>query len=128
MPTIFSLTYLIIILGLIAFHEILHALAFIIAGVPGKEIVFKFSPTPSVHFDSGLKRERFFLPLLLPFLTLGLAPLIYGIAFGDPVIFLTGVIMVTPCVGDLFIVHRLMNLPENALVKSHSTEIGVVVL
>ncbi|MCK4799851.1 DUF3267 domain-containing protein [Candidatus Parcubacteria bacterium] len=108
----------------IILHEALHALVFRIEGAKKEEVKFGIKwwtiiPAPYVHCDAELKVSSFKRSLIVPFIVLGLVPLVIGLIIGSGVVVLLGMIMIPGSVGDLLMFKLLCPLPADQRMQDH---------
>ena len=122
-PDILTVMGLVVLVGLIVGHELLHALGFLFAGVRLRSLSFNVFP-PSVHSSDEISKVGMLVAVLLPLVVLGVVPQVFGLASSEPLSFIVGTVMITPCVGDVVIAARVAKVPGDAKVRGHPTEIG----
>lgn len=112
-------------------HEALHALGFLLAGVPRRSIHFGVDPktlSPFAGCRVPMRAGAYRVSLLLPTLVLGIAPLLAAWALGNAPLVLFAFWMLAAAGGDLVILWLIRDLPRATLVADHPTRAGCSVV
>lgn len=121
-----------IYVGSVFVHEYLHYLGFILFGGADRDSVeFKFNRknlTPYVICKSITTVMRYKVAAVLPFLVVGIIPLIYGFIFHNSTVYVIGLLNVDGCSGDLVLYFLLSRLDNHSYVARHNLRIGFVVV
>jgi hypothetical protein len=123
---------LLLVILFVVFHELLHALAYLVLKKGDyKNIRFGIiwrSLTPYCHYARPVKVWQYRVALALPGIVLGVLPLTYALATGNFPLFVFALMMTLGALGDLLILLLLRKEPANALVKDHPKDIGCIIL
>ncbi|OEF98969.1 hypothetical protein BHF71_10440 [Vulcanibacillus modesticaldus] len=115
-----SIIYIALII--IPLHELSHALLFP-KGIFSEDVLFGFYPKALIfyaHYEGEIKRKRFLLVLLAPFIIISILPLIYIIVSGSKNVFLAEVIFINAMASSidlLTITQTMKKIPKNALIR-----------
>ncbi len=108
---------------LIALHEVLHALGFIIFGkARAKDISFGFAPHQGMFYCSCSKvitARAYALTLILPVILTGILPFIFVIIWGNVFWIMIFSIMISGGAGDLIMLNQVIKLRSDQLVLDH---------
>lgn len=119
-------------LASIPLHEALHYCGFVLfGGADRRDVEFKFnreSLSPYVVRRANTTVIRYKVAALLPFVTLGILPFIYGLLESDPTVFVVSLFNMTACAGDLILYFLLSRLANHDIVARHGQRIGFVVV
>lgn len=109
-------------------HEFLHAITFAFFAKKGwksvKIGVLWNKATPYAHCTEPLKRNEYALAVILPFIVLGLAPIIWSFIQSNLLYLIYGIIMSTAAGGDILIMILLFQVSKNVNVQDHEKECG----
>ena len=115
----------------ITFHEVLHALGWIIAGrLPARRVGFGFklrTLSPYAHLKGPVAARIYRIGVLLPLLALGLLPYLAGILMQDQLVTIYGLFFILAAGGDGLVLWLLRGVPGEALVEDHPTRAGCIV-
>jgi hypothetical protein len=118
--------------GLIILHELIHGLTWQwISGINRDEIEYGFKwkiLTPYAHVKIPIELQSYRWGAAMPGILLGLLPTILGLALGNGLIFLIGLIMTAAAGGDILILFLLRNDSSPAFVEDHTDNAGCYVL
>jgi hypothetical protein len=126
------LLFLLVFLGGIVIHELLHAITWALAArKPLRSIKFGFqlkTLTPYAHIKEPIEVNAYRLGALMPGLLIGLLPAVVGILAGSGWWLLVGVMFLTAAGGDMVILWLLRNVPAGRLVEDHPVRAGCYVI
>lgn len=108
-------------------HELIHAGAMIVRGVPTSAITFGGRLREGiiyVHTSEVMSARSYRIVLVTPAILQGLIPVIVGTAAGVLWIVLYGYIMLASAIGDLAILHLIRRLPPESRVQDHPNDVG----
>ena len=131
----FNLLYfLVAYVVLIVVHELIHGLFWGLSTPHHfKDIEFgvlRSSMTPYCTCLVPLKRPQYILGTVMPFVILGVIPMIVGIATDNTTLLFLGIVMADAAAGDLMILQKVFSYKSNAdeiVYMDHPTEAGGVV-
>lgn len=112
-------------------HELLHAGAWWLSGVPWRAIRFGALPWRGMVYvttDRPLKARHLRFSLLAPVVVLGLVPMAFGLTVGLEWATVFGALLVGGAGGDLAIFHAMRSLGPDVLVRDHPTVPGFIVM
>lgn len=122
------LTVLLVLIGGIVVHELLHAVGFVWVGkAPLTAVKFGFSwkgLAPYAHCRQPMRASAYRLSILLPGLMLGILPGILGIIGQSLPLLLWGILMTIAAGGDLAVLLAIRQVPAAAWVRDHPTKAG----
>ena len=126
--------FVIVFIVLIVVHELIHGICWSIF-TPNhfRDIEFgimKTSLTPYCTCCVPLKKGHYLFGTVMPFLVLGIIPMIVGIVIGNSSVLLMGVLMADSAAGDLMIIRQVLGYKSRAeeiVYMDHPTEAGCVV-
>lgn len=128
------LTVIVLILLFIVVHEGIHGLSWSLFTPNGfRDIEFGImrpSLTPYCTCLVPLEKGPYIIGAAMPFLLLGVIPMIIGILLNNSNVLLLGIIMADSGAGDLMIIRRLLayrSTGEDIVYMDHPTEAGGVV-
>jgi len=123
--------FLALLIAGITFHEVLHALGWIIAGqLPASRVGFGFkfhTLSPYAHLRGPVPARIYRTGVVLPLLTLGLVPYVLGILLANQLVMIYGLFFVLAAGGDILVLWLLRSVPGEALVQDHPTRAGCLV-
>jgi hypothetical protein len=116
-----------IIIGTVI-HELLHGIGWMIAGKVGWQKM-KFGINwkglvPYAHCSQAMPLNKYLVGVLLPYLLLGLLPLIIGLLMGDFFLLLSGIIFSIAATGDIYMAWLLRKRNATDLILDHPNLIG----
>ena len=116
----------------ILLHEILHALAWKVAGgLPWSDVRLGFqwkTLTPYAHARVPMPARVYRIGAATPGVVLGLGPALASLATGDGFLLLFGLLFTIAAGGDALILWLLRGVPPARLVQDHPTRAGCLVL
>ena len=122
------------LLALTVIHELIHGACWsLFTPHHFKDIEFgimKPTMTPYCACLVPLKKEQHLFGTAMPLITLGILPMIAGIALGNPSVLFIGIFMAAGAAGDIMIIRRVLGYRSNAneiVYMDHPTEAGGVV-
>jgi hypothetical protein len=122
--------YIGILIGVV-FHEVLHAIGFMIFGkAKMKDIKFGViwkHITPYAHCKVPLKINAYRIALLLPFILTGIIPLIIALSIGNGLLFSLAVFLIVGGIGDWIIFRKIRKYHRTSLISDHHSAIGCIV-
>lgn len=118
---------LILLLGSL-FHELLHALGFLIFGRVKLShlklgIIWRYL-TPYAHCKIAVSARAYRFALLLPFFLLGVLPVIFSYLFGLVWLNIYGTIFCLLAGGDLLVFWLIRHVPSQYKLQDHPTLCG----
>ncbi|MFP4436635.1 MAG: DUF3267 domain-containing protein [Chloroflexaceae bacterium] len=123
---------LLVIVGGIVVHELLHGVTWMLAGdKPRSAVKFGFqlkTLTPYAHCTAPLEVRAYRLGALMPGLLLGIVPLLAGMVTGSGALTIFGLFFTLAAGGDFLILWTLRSVQPGALVEDHPTRAGCYVL
>lgn len=127
---IFSDYFLLLFLGGIIIHELLHGLTWGYFASNGmKSIKFgvkwKFL-TPYCHCKEPLKVKHYKIGGAMPLIILGIIPSIVGLIIGHGGVLAFGIIFTWAAGGDIIALYMLRKLDNNIYVSDHPEKMGFV--
>lgn len=112
-------------------HELLHGLTWSLFTNKGLKAIsygIKWEYlTPYCHCNEPLKKWHFMLGATMPFLVLGIVPLIWAYIGGSFKVWFFGYFFSMAALGDLAAVKLLWKLPSSAKIQDHPSEMGFIV-
>jgi hypothetical protein len=123
--------FLVILLGSIVVHELIHAVGYRLAGAKWSDIKFGFiwyALAPYAHCKVPLQVSGYRVAVALPGIVLGLLPTFAGLAIGDALLTFYGAIMTSAAGGDLIIMWMLRSLDGQQRVQDHPSKPGFYLL
>ena len=128
------LFFLVAYVVLIVVHELIHGLFWGLSTPHHfKDIEFgvlRSSMTPYCTCLVPLKKPQYILGTVMPFVILGVIPMIVGIATDNTTLLFLGIVMADAAAGDLMILQKLFSYKSDAkeiVYMDHPTEAGGVV-
>jgi len=119
-------------LVLVILHELLHALAWKLAGgLSFSEFKFGIAwktLSPYCHATRPMDISAYRVGVIVPGIVLGILPVILGTMMGDGFITVLGALLTAGAVGDVYVLWLLRHVPEGAQVVDHPTRAGCLVL
>ncbi len=129
-PLIFAVVFLV----LIVVHELIHGVCWSLNTPHGfKDIEFGImrpSMTPYCTCLAPLPKKPYIFGTVMPFILLGIIPMIAGIALKNMTALLMGIIMAGSAAGDLMIIRKVIGYKTDAkeiVYMDHPTEAGNVI-
>jgi len=123
---------LLVLLVLMAVHELLHALAYLIlTGGDYKSISFGIiwkNLTPYCHYAKPISVRVYRFAVLTPGIITGVFPLIYALTTGSFIVFAFGIIFLLGALGDFMILWIIRKEKPNTMIKDHPEEIGCIII
>ncbi|WP_059437057.1 DUF3267 domain-containing protein [Anaeromyxobacter sp. PSR-1] len=119
-----------VIAGLAA-HELLHALAFVIAGARASDLrlgVQLRRGVAGVGCARALKARAFRFVALVPGVVLGLAPLVAGVAARSYLVTLFGAMLLAAAGGDLLLVWAIRDVGPEASIGDDPSDPMVILV
>ncbi len=120
-----------VILGGIAAHELLHGLGWLFFARKGiRSIRFGIkwkSLNPYCHCKEPLRMKHYVTGAILPFLTLGIIPSIWGLCSGNAPVFSFGLFSLWLAGSDLLVLFDLNKVSLNTWVMDHPDKIGFLI-
>lgn len=129
-PTGLTSLFVIILLFLVSviLHELIHGITWsfytkngfssIRFGINWKMLM------PYCHCKEPLLLRHYITGAIMPFMLLGLIPLIWAIFTGRLLLLVTGLIMTISAIGDFMIIALIRKYPGDTLVLDHPNEAG----
>ncbi len=120
----------VLLAGLLAFaplHEGLHALGFLLGGVPPRALRFGLDVRTAsvlIHCRAPVSIEVFRLAVVLPFLALSLVPVVWSWGTGTGWLALAAMFSTAAATGDLLVLWRLRGIPADRRVADHPSRVG----
>lgn len=126
------LLILLAFVSMVIVHEGVHALAWKMAASI-KWSDFKFGVlwkvlTPYAHATVPMSARAYRTGAIAPFLTLGVAPWLVGMAIGSVSLALFGALGALAAAGDLLIIWLVRKVPPGALLADHPSDLGCVLI
>lgn len=122
--------FLVLIAGAL-FHELLHGLTWAIFAKKGwKAISFGIKweyITPYCHCDEPLSKRNFTLGALMPFIVMGLIPVIVSYFNGSFRLWFFGFFFSVAAGGDIIATWMLRKVKKDEMVLDHPSELGFIV-
>ena len=111
-------------------HEGIHAIMFLHEGIDKKRVKFgitwwKIIPTPYTHCDAEINASGYRKVLIMPFIVLGVIPLLIGIWINSALVIIFGATLIVGAVGDLMIMYSIRTLSPKQKIVDHPKLIGV---
>jgi hypothetical protein len=127
---IFFNYFLIILLGGIIIHELLHGLTWGIFASNGMKSI-KFGMkwkylTPYCHCKEPLKVKHYKLGAAMPLIVLGIVPSIAGLIIGHGGVVTFGILFTFAAGGDMIALYMLRKLDNNIYVSDHPKKMGFI--
>jgi hypothetical protein len=123
---------LLIFLGGICIHELLHMLAWkFSSGKPFSAFKFGIDPkslSPYAHCTESMAVGPYRLGGAAPGILVGILPYLIGLIAGDLIWALWGYLFTLAASGDWIVLWLLRNVPQHALVEDHPTRAGCTVI
>ena len=120
------------VLGGIAVHELIHGIAWAIAGnKPFSMITFGFqwkTLTPYAHLKEPIEVNAYRLGAFMPGFVLGVLPYGLSILYGDGSLFWFGLVHTSAAGGDWLVLWLIRNVKRGMQVEDHPTNAGCYVL
>ena len=127
----FLLLLLVIILGVVL-HEIVHGIAWAIAGrKPWTSIKFGFQTktlTPYCHITEPLEVNAYRIGAVMPGLVVGILPYAYSLMSGDINWLWFSLVHTSAAGGDWLVLWLIRKVKPGSLVEDHPTQAGCYVL
>ncbi|WP_243292322.1 DUF3267 domain-containing protein [Bacillus sp. FJAT-47783] len=118
--------FLIGFIGFVVLHEFIHLLGFkMFGGVQWDEMKCGFNAKLLVayaHTKKAIPVPAMKKSLLLPFIPTGVLPLLVGLSFNLPAVTLLSSILISGCIGDFMLYHKIRSFPNDATVIDHPTK------
>jgi hypothetical protein len=115
---------------LILAHEAVHAIAWKLAsGLSWSQFKFGFSwkgLAPYCHATAPMGVTPYRIGTVMPAIITGLLPLLLAYAIWSPPLMLLSGFMISAAVGDIFVLWTLRNVPENAQLLDHPSQVGCI--
>ena len=114
------------------FHEVLHAIGFLIFGklkIEQVQIGIKWKYlTPFAHCKMPLKASVYRLALLLPAILLGIFPSLAALIIGKSWLLIYGILFTVSAGGDFLILWIIRKVRSDELVKDHPERCGCFII
>ncbi len=127
-----GLLFIVIILFGIIFHEFIHAVFFLpFLNKKFKGITFGFNKinmAPYVHIKDSITFWGYRLGVVMPFLILGIIPLLTGLIKGHFFTLLFGLFMKLIAAGDLMLLKKTSQIDSNYLIQDLPNDIGFIAI
>jgi hypothetical protein len=111
-------------------HEAVHAIAWKLASaLPWSQFKFGFSwrgLAPYCHATAPMPVNAYRIGTVMPAIITGLIPLFIAYALWSVPLMLLGAVMISAAVGDAFVLWTLRNVPANAQLLDHPSQVGCV--
>ena len=119
-------------LVLVIIHELLHALAWKLAGgLAFRDFKFGIAwktLSPYCHATKPMPISAYCVGVVVPGIVLGILPVVIATIIGDGVLAILGALLTAGAVGDVYVLWLLRNVKGNAQVIDHPTRAGCIVL
>jgi len=119
-------------LVVVVVHELLHALAWKIAGgLSFREFKFGIAwktLSPYCHATRPMPITAYRVGVVVPGIILGIIPVVIATIIGDGVLAVLGALLIAGAVGDVYVLWLLRKVPADARVIDHPTRAGCIVL
>lgn len=112
-------------------HEALHGLGYWWGGAPSSTIEFGFhweGLAPYAHCSTALRTHSYRLAVLLPGLVLGILPLGIGLVIDSWTLTIFAFMMLIAAGGDGLLLWTIRDIPGDAWIQDHPSEVGGLVL
>jgi len=116
-----------VLLASLPAHELLHAAAFRVAGVPACEIRFgieRRTLSPYAHTPATMTARGYRLTLLTPGVILGILPAAGGLIAASNLLAALGMFQLIGATADAYVLWLMRKLPAGALVRDHTSLLG----
>ncbi|EJQ99880.1 DUF3267 domain-containing protein [Bacillus cereus] len=124
LPTV--LLFIIAMLVLVCIHEAIHLIGFrYIGGVPWSELKWGVNwklGAAYAHSKQVITVKQMKTVLMLPFLPIGILPIVLGLAMNLQTLSFLGILLTAGCIGDIALYKKVSNFPDDALVKDHPSK------
>ena len=103
---------------------------FLHEGIDKKRVKFgitwwKIIPTPYTHCDAEIDTSGYRKVLIMPFIVLGVIPLLIGIWISSALVIIFGTTLIVGAVGDLMVMYSIRTLSPKQKIVDHPKLIGV---
>lgn len=127
-PELFGLSIVIMIIGGIVLHELIHGITWSRFTSDGFKSI-KFGVlwkmlTPYCHCKQPLKVREYILGAVMPAIILGFLPALIAIAIGNMALLIFGIFFTIAACGDFMVINLLKNENKDDYVQDHPTEPG----
>lgn len=112
-------------------HELLHCVGFLLGGAPRASVRIGYDwkrVLPFASCSEPLRCSGYRFAVVLPTLVLGLLPAALGLVTGNGEAAIFGALLIGTAAGDMLILWALRDVPGDAMVEDHPSEIGCRVL
>ncbi len=120
------------LLILAAVHELSHALGWILfARISPRHIRFNIDRktlSPYAHSKVPMRATPYRIAALLPTLTTAILPGVLGVAAGNALLTFLAAVMLAGALGDFIVLRLIRDVPGDALVLDHPSQVGCIVL
>lgn len=133
-PLLFGFAFFVTIIVATVLHELIHGLTWSIFtekrwGSISFGIIWS-ALTPYCTCNEPLSKKQYILGSIAPTVILGLVPMLLGLAFASPFLFLVGAVMYLGGGGDMTIILKIFKFKpsgNNVLYLDHPYKVGLVV-
>jgi len=124
--------FLLLVVGGLAAHELIHGLAWMIAGhKPFSAIQFGFqwkTLTPYAHLKEPVEVNAYRIGGFMPGLLLGILPYLLSLLTGNSALFWFSLLHTAGASGDFLILWLIRKVKSGRLVEDHPTHAGCYVI
>ncbi len=121
-----------LIIALVFAHEGVHALGWKIwGGLAWSDLEFGFAwraLAPYCHATAPMRADAYRFGAALPGVVTGVLPYLFGLLTADWLWALSGAILISGAVGDIYVLWLIRELPPDAVVKDHPSNAGCIVV
>lgn len=121
-----------LLMVMIIAHEAVHAIAWKYASnLPWSEFEFGFAwkaLAPYCHVKAPVSVQAYRIGVYMPAIVTGLIPLGISYALNSPSLILVSSMLISAAVGDMYMLWTIRNVPDNAQIIDHASNMGCIVL
>jgi hypothetical protein len=119
-----------VVLVLIVAHEAVHAIGWKFAGgLPWSKFKFGIvwkALAPYCHATVPMNVNAYRIGAVMPLIVTGIVPLVLAYIAGDAGWTFISAVMISAAVGDIYVLWTLRDMPSNALIQDHPSQVGCI--
>ena len=118
---------IIMYIGYLFLHELLHSLAYVIYGAKYNKIVYGAALEKGVLYclcKQNITRKNILHSLMYPFFFIGIVTLVISIIFHLPILFMLSIFNLSGCAGDLIMFSYISKLNKNIEFSEYDSPIA----
>lgn len=121
--------FLLLMLGYLCFHEILHSLGYVINGAKYKNIVYGVALEKGVLYclcKQNISKKNILWSLVYPLIFIGIITYVIALIYKLPTLFLLSIINISGSIGDIIMFNFIKKL-NNIEFSEYDSELGFAI-